>query len=614
MNQFMKQITNIILISVVSIIVYSNSFNNSFQYDDAFTIVDNILIRHIESIPQYFAKAVTSNPPKFGKLLYRPLTMTSFTLNYKLGGLNVAGYHIVNVLFHAANAILVYLLIIALLSININNEASTGSLPWQCPSVALPALPKFQRRRGVGGSSAKADKKKYVENNHSYTTALFISLLWATHPINSEAVNYIWQRADVMATFFYLLSVILFLRSLVSNRHILFLLSIGAYIMALMSKETSITLPLIIMLIDLFLVSKFKKDIFIKQFKKYHFMFIFVTLMYLLIRFFYQGIITEFASPTGESPSMLKYFATQFNVIIKYITLIFIPKGLSIYHSIPIVENFMEIKMLMSIMAIILLILLSARLSKVHIISSLFMFWFFITLIPTSSILPGCIVMNEHRVYLPGIGIISALVILLYKFIPEKIHKNILPIFLSIIIILFSAITYNRNKDWKDEASLWSNTVKLYPNDGIAYNYLGMGLYKKGFIDKSIEAFEKAVKYRPNDSLIHNNLGAAYINKNMVDKAMEEFKKSVSLNPGQHDALNNLAGAFFLKGFYGEAIECYKKAIELNPFYIDAYANLGLCYSINKLYDEARNIYGKALEIDPNCISIKNKLQSIKDY
>ena len=124
----MKQITNIILISVVSIIVYSNSLNNSFQYDDAFTIVDNILIRNIESIPQYFTRAVTSNPPKFWKLLYRPLTMTSFTLNYKYGGLNVTGYHIVNVLFHTANAILIYLLIIALLKINTNNKRGKYSI------------------------------------------------------------------------------------------------------------------------------------------------------------------------------------------------------------------------------------------------------------------------------------------------------------------------------------------------------------------------------------------------------------------------------------------------------------------------------------------------------
>jgi Tfp pilus assembly protein PilF len=324
--------------------------------------------------------------------------------------------------------------------------------------------------------------------------------------------------------------------------------------------------------------------------------------------------MTEFVSPTGESPDMFKYFATQFSVVLKYITLIFIPKGLSIYHSIPIVENFMEIKTLMSIMAIILLILLSVRMLRVNIISSMFIFWFFIALLPTSSILPGCIVMNEHRVYLPGIRIIAGLVILLYKLIPEKIHKNILPIFLSIIIILFSAITYGRNKDWKDEASLWSKTVKLYPKDGIAQYYLGMGLYKKGFIDKSIESFEKAIEYRPNDSLIHNNLGATYINKNMIDKALEEFKKSVSLDSGRYDAFNNLAGAFFLKGFYGDAIECYKKAIELNPFYIDAYANLGFCYSSKKLYNEARNIYSKALEIDPDCINIRNRLQSIKDY
>ncbi len=560
-------ISIVILILVVSSVIYSNSLDNSFQYDDAFNIVENTLIRDFKNIPAFFTKPVSSSSPRW-KAGYRPLLMTSFTINYKLGKLNVRGYHIVNILFHIMNSVLVYVLIFTVLSLG--------------------------------------EKKEELPENRSvkYIISLFVSLLFAVHPINTEAVNYIWQRSVLMASFFYLVTIILFIRYFKANKFIILFFSMISYALALLSKEIAISLPIIIMVIDLYFISGFNRDRFIQHFKKYHSLFLLITLLYLVMRFFGHGAIKEFSSP--DKTGMFKYFITQPGVIIEYLKLIFFPGGLSIYHDYPVAKGITDVNVLFSLAVILLAILVSIKLIKVSRLASLFILWFFIVLLPTSSILPLHIIMNEHRLYLPCIGIFTAFTALLFKLIHDKPRRKFLIAFLSIIIIVFSMLTLKRNTEWKDEYTLWSETVRQYPENAHANNYLGMGIFDKGLIDRAIELFEKSVELVPGNSFFRNNLGSAYASKGLIDKAIMEFEEAIRLNPERYDVYNNLGNAYFLKKFYDRAIEYYKNAILLNPSNIDAYDNLIRTYSEKNMNAEAKEVYERALKIDPNSLKLRN--------
>ncbi|GAI42910.1 unnamed protein product, partial [marine sediment metagenome] len=165
---------HVILIIIIAFTVYSNTLNNDFTYDDDRTIVKNSLIRNLKNVPLFFIRPFSAGKESAVlKIAYRPLVLTSFALNYKLGGLDVPGYHIVNILFHAANAVLVYMLIIILSGMEITGK----------------------KTQGKGGDIC--------------TAAFFASLLFAVHPVNTEAVNYIWQRSVLMVTFFCLSAMIL---------------------------------------------------------------------------------------------------------------------------------------------------------------------------------------------------------------------------------------------------------------------------------------------------------------------------------------------------------------------------------------------------------------------
>ncbi len=547
---------HILLMILLTAMIYSNTLKNEFAYDDIPTIVENSLIKNLKNIPLFFIKPIISSSQNF-RIGYRPLTMASFAINYKIGGLEVVGYHIVNIYFHACNTVLVYMLIIILLGI-----------------------------------------AKYSKNN-VHIIALFISLLFAVHPINSEAVNYIWQRSVLMATFFYLLTVILFIKCLTEENYSLFLFSIFSYILALLSKEIAITVPFTIMLIDWYFISGLKKDCFLGNIKKYHFPFVFITFIFILIRFFNQSIIKVLVS--SEKTTMFNYFITQFRVIIEYLRLIIIPKGLSVDHPFPISESITNVSVLLSFGAIITIILISIRLIKVSKIASLFMLWFFIALIPTSSVLPLKIIMNEHRLYLPGIGMIAAIVTLLFRITFKKFSIKYIYITLTIVVTILSVLTFNRNKDWKDRFTLWSKTLQIYPYSEKALNSLGNVYNEKGLHDKAIADYSKAIELNPELSQAYNNRGVAYDRAGFYDKAITDFNKVLELNPKNASGYNNRGVSYGKKGFYDKAIADYSKGIELYSEFprADTYTNRGVAYGKKGLYDKAITDFNKAIELNP---------------
>lgn len=380
----------IALIAALTFIAYSNSFNSMFHFDDYDSIIANPYIKSIYNIPYFF---YYDGSPLTG----RPVTMATFAVNFAIGGLDPFSYHVMNFFIHLANAIMVYLILVLTLKNRVNG---------------------------------------YVN------ISLFASLMFAAHPIQTQAVTYIVQRAEILSTFFYLLSLLMFIKARLIEQNkegieqrakgeeqktenikmklyapcfMLYAVSILSAILAMGSKEISVTLPLIIMLYDFFFISDGNIKALLKRWH-IHLLF-FLTLLPLA---YFMGISlfkhfiadnTVLPPPTADiyvdmpSISRYKYFLTQFRVIWTYIRLLILPLNQNIDYNYPVSKGFLDpLTTILGCAGIIALLSLAIFLFKKNRLISFFILWFFIILSPTSSIAVLPDVIFEHRLYLSSLG------------------------------------------------------------------------------------------------------------------------------------------------------------------------------------------------------------------
>ncbi len=188
-------------LSVVGFLIYSNTFHNSFHFDDWATIVDNKAIRDLGEIKIIWEAFNT-----------RFIVGLSFALNYAIGKLNVSGYHLFNIVLHILSSFLVFVLLI---------------LIFKTPRMVTSPLAPYGRLLG------------------------FLSaLVFLVHPIQTQAVTYIWQRAASLATFFYLTALICFMMARLKNSYSYYLASLGITVVDMFTKEIAFTLPLALIMLD----------------------------------------------------------------------------------------------------------------------------------------------------------------------------------------------------------------------------------------------------------------------------------------------------------------------------------------------------------------------------
>jgi tetratricopeptide (TPR) repeat protein len=424
--------------------------------------------------------------------------------------------------------------------------------------------------------------------------ALFPALFFVAHPIETQAVTYIVQRLASLATLFYLLSTVMYIKSRLvtsgpegrggEDRFFtgtslpFYLLSLASAVCAMKTKEMAFTLPVMIVLYEfLFFRGKVSRRILYL---------IPIVLTMIIIPLSLTGVdkpIGELISDVSESTrvqtdlSRSDYLLTQFRVIATYIRLLVLPINQNLDYDYPVYSSFLtpdvflSFILLVSILGVGVYLLFRYRRSVSYTrLISFGMFWFFITLSVESSIIPIEDVIYEHRLYLPSIGafISTGMFVLM---ITDKLNAKgvragrVVVTLLAVIILILTATTYARNMIWKDPVVLWEDIVSKSP--------------------------EKA---RP-----HNNLGQAYWTKGFKDKAFEQYSIAVKLNPMFPQALTNIANMYRERGELNRALQHYQMAIMLAPTYTNAYFNLGLLYLQKSDTVNAYNAFKLMLEINP---------------
>ena len=480
------------LFVLVGAAIYENSLGNPFHYDDRLSVEDNRNIRAIGNIPGFFTDpgTMTADPSKAGH--YRPLVVTSYAINYAIGGLNPVGYHITNLAFHVGSAFLVFLIMRAML-------------------------------RGM---------------DQVVLAAPAAGLIFLVHPFNSEAVNYITARSSVMSGFFYLLGFYCWVRFREGKplTSIFYLTSLLAFMAGMLSKEVVITLPFVLWLYDLYFGERRRTLLNWRTYIHYlPFVFIVVIPYIVLWVSSFGGALPPF------NRSIWTQIFTALPVLILHWKMFLMPLHLTPVHYVEVYKTFWSFSVIhstfMLIIYVAIAILLYRILSRPCRLVSFFMLWFLIVLSPTT-IIPLNAIFQENRGYLAVVSFVIPAGVIMGELWNTGIKKLVLA-GLVLIMIFYSAEVVQRNMVWRDDITLWSDAAKKAPEIPITYSSLGSAYRKAGMYDQAIGAYKKAQAVGgPAYYAARYNLAQVYIAQerwNLAALELEKVKEALIDNSQSRD-------------------------------------------------------------------------------
>jgi len=536
----------IIFIIILSIAPYINSIKNPFIWDDEEIVVSNELILDFKNLPKMFKSDVFGSPIKSGGF-YRPLQTFSYSIDYKIFGMNPSGFRAINITIHSLNALLVFLLL----------------------------------------------KKLKIKMLFAFA----ISAIFAVHPVNIESVSYISGRGDAMFLFFSLLSFILYIKG--SEKKICYLPSALFFCGAIFSKESAIVLPFV-MLAHSVLVSKNKN---IKTKILFPCFMILISCAYAYARFSGGGIKGSSALSIISDASIYERISTAPRIVINYIYLLVFPNNLHMEY-IFLEKSVFNPYFILGTPFILSLSYLAILKSKSKRKAIFFLAWFFVGLGPFYNIiLPLSSSLREHWIYFSEIGFFAIVAIALEKlWRKNKKTKIALSAIFFVFITFLSVTTILRNKVWASPIKLYENDLALEPNSFLLHNNLGVEYFRaKDFVNAK-KSFENSINSSPRKSydIAHNNLGAVYEKFGDINKAIENYEKSVEY--GDYElAYQNLGGAYIKKQEYEKASQILEKGLSLYQDNIQIQFDLGVCYFYLNDKEKAKNLFLQIKKIIPQC-------------
>ncbi len=543
-----KKIFPYILILFLGTVVYFKSFQVPFSLDDYPVIVLNPQVQTLQNLPALFS----FDPTRF-------ITHLTLAINYKLAGFNVLNYHRFNLFLHGLNAVLCFWLI----GLTLN-------------------LPKIRRRNNLAFSD---------------WIPLFCALIFLTHPIQTQAVTYIVQRSTLLAAFFYLSALILYLKMRLDFRWKYYVLSWTVVILGSMSKPIFITLPLMIAFYEWMgfdgLRAYFKKKYYIYVPYLLLIAVIPLFLLFYMLNHFGEAFDwsrMDYATRVSGEISRWQYFLTELRVIMTYLRLLFLPGGQSFDYDYPLSPGIFHGPTLLSFLGVLILAVIFIKFRKRWWWVSFSIGFIFITLILESSIFPLPDVIFEHRLYLGTIGFGFFICAGFAHFIRDK---RVYVLCLSLLVLNYSVLTYARNLIWLDQIGLVHDSLKKAPQKGRLYLLLGWLYHKQGLFVLAEENYKKAISLKDHYA-IRENLAELYITQRKYDEAIEQLKAALRLNPGRIDLEMRLGDLYFLKAQYPAAYVQFKKVISFKPEWAIASKRLADCYLQMGQIEQAEQFYTQA--------------------
>ena len=582
-----------LLIAVAGIAAYANSFSGIFVYDDFDAIPGNASIRHLSRLGLIFF------PPPDITVSGRPFLNLSFAVNYALGGTNVWGYHATNLLIHVIAGLTLFG-VIRRTCLRWNPQLPTQLTPLAAGnSVGNTHSPCF------GGCGNPRD---------STFLAFAIALIWVLHPLQTESVTYIVQRAESLMGLFYLLTLYCFVRSVEADgnarhrsispscfeggpsaapagriAHRSFavgwaLLSFLSCLLGMATKEVMVSAPVIVLLYDrTFVAGSFKEAWRRRRLLHIGMASTWILLGCLLIA---EGGGRGGSAGFGTGIAWWVYGLTQFEAVARYIQLAFWPHPLVFEYGTFWVKDAREI--IPYAFAVVPLVAAAAVALWRWPAWGFFGFWFFAILAPTT-LVPGTTQMIvEHRMYLALAPLLTAILAPLYTFwtragmrrgslSPNKGHSSASAAvglaILAFVAAVCGRLTAIRNEDYHNAVTLWEDTASKRPQNALAHNNLGTAeLDSPGHLDNAIAQFNQALRIKPTYEKAYANRAAAWLLKGDYDRALADADEAIRLKPTDAAAYHNRAVAHMRRGDLERALADCNDALRLKPSYAEAYS------------------------------------------
>jgi tetratricopeptide (TPR) repeat protein len=593
---FRKPFIMPILIVLVGIAAYANTFTAPFQFDDDAYIVNNPIIRsfHYFLVPGDVAdlteRTPTAVPPALRyAFMTRIAGYLSFAINYHLHGLNVTGYHIANLSIHLLSAILVYLIVITTLRTGHFKGRAAGNETFPDEFIA-----------GV------------------------VALLFVSHPIQTQAVTYLSQRFASLAACFSLLALLLYARAAQSppgrRRRSAYGASLLSVFAAMLTKEFTFTLPILIALYDMMFLPG-RRGERIRRLAPVTASLAIIPVLVFLQQGNVHALDSTMRTITAADASNIsrsQYLLTQLRVLVLYLRLLFVPLGQNVDHDMPVFNSLFEPPVLFSFLLLVALFSVAVWLAilsqrdrerpELRLVS-FGILWFFIALSVESSIIPLGELVAEYRLYLPSVGISMALVSLV---LIAARRFSLRPAFVyglcALAVTALSTATVLRNMAWASETALWEDAVLKSPALVRPHQNLGLYYSAQGRLEDARRELLAALALAPDNAELHNNLGVVYRKLGAYDRAIGEYTTVLKLSPDDAMARYNLGNVYLAQGSVPEAIREYEAVMKQIPDYDEVHNNLGIAYCRDGRINAAVGEFDRALRLNPeNVNAFKNR-------
>jgi len=492
---------------------------------------------------------------------YRPLQALSYMIDFHFYGLNPLGFHLTNIILFIFNAILVYFL--------------------------------------------------FKELTQNIFIALAGSILFVTAPFYTESVCYVSGRGDILLGIFILAALLAYIKER-------YYLCVFLFIISLLCKELAMIFPFAIIAYDFV----FKK-LSLKKVKFYVLLF-FLEFLYMLFRLyivhFERGFLLARKLYFYNEINLYQRLLTFLKSLVVYLKIIIFPVNLHMERVINTVNCILDWHVLVALFSIILSIYLLKKLKNYKQVILFGLFWFLLMLLPQSSFtLP--LILAEHFLYLPAIGLFLILAIFL-NYLRQNRRIFTVTVF-SAWVIYYAFLTIAYNYNWRNMFTFCQWTLKYSPSSYRLHYFLGIKYAESGLVDLSIEEFRKGMSLDKNfqinnlylnglDKLYkdrgeikllakyRHNLASMLSQKGSFDDALIQYRLAIEANPDFVESYNDLGCLYLQLGKINEAIETLNQALKVNPGFKKTYYNLGVAYAESRDDRKAIFFFKKALELDPN--------------
>jgi Flp pilus assembly protein TadD len=566
--------------------VYLPALRHDFiVYDDENYVRANLHVQQgltVEAIRWAFTTGSQSN--------WHPLTWLSHMLDCQLFGLQPWGHHLTNLLFHAFNTALVFLVL----------RTMTGL----CPD------------KNVGATAPQAG---------AIGRSLFVALLFGLHPLHVESVAWVTERKDVLSTCFGLLTLLAYARyaqrrSKVERREsnadpafvprpstLDYFLALFFFALGLMSKPMLVTLPFVLLLLDYWPLDRWKQQTFWSLAVEKTPFFV-LTASSSVVTFLVQrsgGAMRAMAGvlfvDRGEN-ALVSYA--------RYLGKLFYPANLSFY------PDHGGWKLPAVLMAGLLLLGISflvfqGRQRQPYLLVG--WLWFVGTLVPVIGLVQvGEQAMADRYLYLPSIGLFIMVVWGVHEWTRHWRHQAVILAAVGTVVVLFStALTRRQLACWKDSETLFRHAIAVTENNYEAHQYLGFVLKQQWRFDEAIPQFEEVLRLAPDSVAAHTCLGDSLVLTGHMDEGVKELETAIRLDPTYADAHCFLANALSMQQRDDEAIRQYEEAIRLIPNFPSAHNNLGKLFWKQGRLQEACDQFREAVRLRPADANFRDNLDRI---